>query len=301
MGNGRERRTEKQMKRRYNRIKAVAGLAAIALTFPAAADEKLAGRAARSVHLHYNAPACEAFYNRVRVDESQPGTYFCVCGFRQGYFGLQELADGRKVVIFSVWDPGHQDDPNAVPADQRVQLVHQGKGVRIGRFGGEGTGGQSFFDFDWKVGETYHFIVTARVEGHQTTFAGWVYVKDEWQHLVSFRTLSGGRRLEGLYSFIEDFRRNIKSAEVSRRAAFGSLWIKTDVQESARWTLVANATFTADSNPSLAIDAGVKDNAFFLQTGGGTTLHTPLKSALKLDLSSPMPPDVLASFPAAQP
>jgi hypothetical protein len=283
------------------RTQSFAALAAVALIAPATADEKLAGRAARSVHLQFPAPACEVLYNSVRVEESQPGTYFCVCGFRHGYFGLQELANGKKVVIFSVWDPGRQDDPNAVPADQRVQLVHQGENVRIGRFGGEGTGGQSFFDYDWRVGETCHFIVTAQVEGKHTTFAGWFHTQDAWKHLVSFRTLSGGRQLEGLYSFIEDFRRNVKSAEVSRRAAFGPVWIKATGDQGARWTPVSSATFTADRNPSLTIDAGVKENAFFLQTGGGTTMHTPLKSTLTMDLATSAPPDVVKKWAALQP
>jgi hypothetical protein len=53
-----------------------------------------------------------------------------------------------------VWDPGKQADPNQVEADKRVKLLYQGEGVRIGRFGNEGTGGQSFFDCDWKIGKT---------------------------------------------------------------------------------------------------------------------------------------------------
>jgi hypothetical protein len=47
----------------------------------ATADEKLAGQACRSVHLQLKAPAGTAFYNEVVVDQSAPGTYFCVCGF----------------------------------------------------------------------------------------------------------------------------------------------------------------------------------------------------------------------------
>src|SRR5262245_31600749 len=80
----------------------------------ASADEKLAGRACRSVHLGFQAPAGTAFYNEVVVDQSAPGTYFCVCGFNHGYFGIQQIDDKKKVVIFSVWDPGKQDDPKSV-------------------------------------------------------------------------------------------------------------------------------------------------------------------------------------------
>ncbi|MHC4331948.1 MAG: DUF3472 domain-containing protein, partial [Planctomycetota bacterium] len=111
-------------------------------------------RAARSVHLWYPAEQGVVYYNEVTVQKSYPGSYFCVCGFRHGYFGIQELWEGRKVVIFSVWDPGKQDNPNAVPEDRRVKVLHEGDGVRVSRFGNEGTGGKSMFDYQWKVGET---------------------------------------------------------------------------------------------------------------------------------------------------
>ena len=38
-----------------------------------------------------------------------------------------------------------------------------------------------------------------------------------WKHLVTFRTRTGGDRLKGLYSFVEDFRRDTKSANDVRR------------------------------------------------------------------------------------
>ena len=89
------------------------------------------------------------FYNELTVEKSVPGSYFMACGFNHGYFGLQELGNGKKLAIFSIWDPGKQDDPKAVAEEQRVKLIHQDEKVRVGRFGGEGTGGQSFYDFEW--------------------------------------------------------------------------------------------------------------------------------------------------------
>jgi hypothetical protein len=196
----------------------------------AQADERLKGIACRSVHLQFPAPAGLAYYNEVTVDRSADGTYFCVCGFNQGYFGLQELADGKKLIIFSVWDPGNQNDPNAVRPEDRVKLLHQGEGVRVGRFGNEGTGGQSFFDFPWKVGETYRFLVTARPNGDQTAFAAYFYLPNvqRWTHLVTFSTKRGGKPLGGYYAFIEDFRRNRVSATRERRARFGNGWVQSE-------------------------------------------------------------------------
>src|SRR5437879_9986561 len=124
------------------------------LTRSSPGDERLAGIAARSVHLRYPAPEGTAFYNEVTVDREAPGTYFCVCGFNQGYFGIQELADAKKLLLFSVWDPGKQNDPAAVAEEQRVKLLYRDERVRVGRFGNEGTGGQAFFDYTWQPGTT---------------------------------------------------------------------------------------------------------------------------------------------------
>ena len=108
----------------------------------AAAEPPAAPRAARSVHLHFPAPDADAFYNELTVEQSVPGSYFMACGWNTGYFGMQELAKGDKIVLFSVWDPTKGDDPKLVPADRRVEVLHQSPDAKIGRFGGEGTGAQ---------------------------------------------------------------------------------------------------------------------------------------------------------------
>src|SRR5262245_50158821 len=89
------------------------------------ADASLVGIACRSVHLHYPGAEGQAFYNEVTVEQSAPGTYFCACGFHRGYFGIQELSNGKKVVLFSVWDSSNQNDPARVPEERRVKVLHQ--------------------------------------------------------------------------------------------------------------------------------------------------------------------------------
>lgn len=238
------------------------------LTSPAPADEKLKDIACRSVHFRYPAEPGTEFYNEVTVRTSAKGTYFCVCGFGQGYFGLQELASGRKLLIFSVWEPGDQNDPNQVREEDRVKLLHRHESVRIGRFGNEGTGGQSFFDYDWKTGETYQFLVRAKPDGEKrTAYSGHFYhpEKKEWLHLVSFSTLSKTPHLSGYYSFVEDFRRNKVSATEAREASFSNGWVKT---KSGDWTPLLKARFTGDGNPATNIDAKADGDRFYLGTGG---------------------------------
>ncbi|MEJ2703174.1 MAG: DUF3472 domain-containing protein, partial [Sedimentisphaerales bacterium] len=248
-------------------------------------------RAARSVHLWYPAEQGIVYYNEVTVEKSYPGSYFCVCGFRHGYFGIQELTRGRKVVLFSVWDPGKQDNPNAVPEDRRVKVLYEGQDVRISRFGNEGTGGKSMFDYPWKIGKTYKCMVRTSVEGDRTTYAAYFYLNGEkmWKHLVTFQTITGGDYLSGYYSFIEDFRRNGESAQNIHRARYGNGWIKT---KEGKWQPLTEARFTADGTPTMNIDAGLEDGRFFLQNGGDTQNHTPLRSIIAC-------PAELTSWPTA--
>ncbi len=264
------------------------------------ADEKLKGIACRSVHLGYTAEAGNAFYIEAKVQKSADGTYFCAVGFNSGYFGIQELANGKKLVIFSVWDPTSGDDPKKVPEEKKVKQLHKDESVRVGRFGGEGTGGQSFFDYEWKVGETYRFLVTAtpvEKEPDRVAFAGYFYIpeKKEWKHLVTFSTITEKKTLGGYYSFVEDFRRNKVSTTKTREAEYGNAWVHTTKNE---WKPVTEARFTGDSNPVTNIDAGLnKDkNRFYLMTGGDIENKTT-----KLKDKIPLPKETKLTQPADLP
>jgi len=251
-------------------------------------------RAARSVHLGYPAPDAVAFYNELTVEESVTGSYFMACGFNHGYFGIQELGNGKKVVIFSVWDPTKGNDPNAVAKDRRVEILHQADDVLARRFGGEGTGGQSFYNFDWKIGATYRFLVRATVEEHKTAYASYFYLPESktWKHLVTFRTQTGGDSLKGLYSFVEDFRRDTKSAQEARRAVFGNGWI---CDREGKWTALDKARFTASGatwEAKETIDAGVVNDRFYLQTGGDTKMSRPLRSMMERPQADGKPPQL---------
>lgn len=259
------------------------GAAIVAFAVTAQADEKLKGIACRSVHLAYDAPVSVALYNEVRIEQSAPGAYFMVCGWSKGYFGMQELGNGKKVILFSVWDPGDQNDPKSVKEELRVKLIHRDEQVRVGRFGNEGTGGQSFYDYDWKNGETYRFLVTAKAVGDRSEYSGFFLAPDskEWKHLVTFSTPTGGTLLKGCYSFVEDFKRDKVSTTKTRRAQFGNAWVQTEDQ---KWRAVTKARFTADANPVTNIDAGIDNDRFFLATGGEIENKTiKLRDWMELD------------------
>ena len=276
----------------------------LAATLVLAAAESKPPSAARSVHLSYPAPPGTIFYNELTVQESQRGSYFMACGFSQGYFGIQQIgAETNKVVIFSVWDPGDQNDPKSVAAEQRVEVLHEDLGVNVSRFGGEGTGGKSMFPYAWKPGETCRFAVHAVTDEHKTAYAAYFFLNDtqQWKHLATFRTRSNGKPLSGYYSFIEDFRRDGQSPHERRRAQFGNGWIKT---VNGDWLELTKATFTADGTPLDNIDAVVREKRFQLATGGDTIKTTPLHATITRPPTGPMPVDlekVIGLRPAVRP
>lgn len=290
------------MKLNWQRHLAVLAIVASLAAYCGEDQPKPKPRAARSVHLGYpiTAPAGgkaegDRFYNEVTVEQSTPGTYFMACGFNAGYFGIQELSKGRKIVLFSVWDPGKQNDPNSVKAEDRVKVIYQGEGVDVSRFGGEGTGGKSMFTYDWKIGEPQRFLITSKADTTSSTFAAYFYLNDkkEWKHLATFQTTARKSNLAGLYSFIEDFRRDVKSIDEPRRARFGNGWVRT---LDAQWQPLAKARFTGDSTPLENNDAGVgAEGDFYLATGGDAKRSRELKSMVeRTPVKATQPPELPA-------
>ncbi|MBI1369344.1 MAG: DUF3472 domain-containing protein [Planctomycetes bacterium] len=250
--------------------------AAVAWTSVVRAEPVPEQRACRSIHLFYKAPTGTAFFNEMKIMQSAPGSYFMAAGWSTGYMGFQELANGKKIAIFSVWDKHEGNDPGSVPDEVRVQVLAQGENVRVSRFGGEGTGGKSMFDYDWNIGETYHFLVTAAADSDRTVYSGYFFMPETktWKHMATFSTITGGRLMNGYYSFVEDFRRNFESAKLAREARFTRTWVRDAKNE---WHPCAEAQFTGDSNPALNIDAGLTEGWYRLITGGATqNLHTKL-------------------------
>ncbi len=281
---------------------------ALLISFSAAvqsADTPLP-RAARSVHLGYTAPDGDVFYHEMVIEQSVNGSYFMACGWDTGYFGLQQLGNAtNKVAIFSVWDPTKGDNPGAVQTEDRVELLYQGEGVRIKRFGGEGTGGQCMTPFAWRIGETNRFALVANVESNRTAYTAWIFAPatNGWRKLATFRTRTGGRWLRGYYSFVEDFRRDTRSASEVRRARFGNGWVHT---RSGSWQPIGKARFTASSatwESKENIDAGAVNNWFYLATGGDTKRTMELRAALTVSTNNLAPPPLpfLAPTGAAKP
>lgn len=251
----------------------------------------------------------ELFYVEMKVQQSADGSYFMAAGFSGGYFGLQELYNSEdKIALFSVWEPGnphdYKADQNEVEEKERVKILASGENVEVKRFGGEGTGGQSRIKFNWELDKTYRFIVTAKAgtKPEGTIFSGHIYNPEskKWQLMATFHTKLKAKKMKGLYSFIEDFRRNYKSAKKTRKASYGNAWART---VSGKWVPLTTTIFTADGNPSMAINAGKSDvlqNGFYMQTGGETKNELKLQSPLSYEehgKTKAAPPADIANFP----
>ncbi|MFM7099725.1 MAG: DUF3472 domain-containing protein, partial [Verrucomicrobiota bacterium] len=108
---------------------------------------------------------------------------------------------------------------------------------------------------------------------------------------ATFRTRTGGQPLKGYYSFVEDFRRDGKSVGETRRARFGNGWVRT---RAGDWVALTRARFTASGAEWEAkdnMDAGVRDGAFYLATGGAIQASHPLRTVIERGgLTPALPP-----------
>jgi hypothetical protein len=195
-----------------------------------------------------------------------------------------------------VWDPTAGDDPNSVKSVDRVEVLYQGDGARIKRFGGEGTGGQCMWNYNWRIGETNRFLVSAEVRGEKTAYTAWIFTKESFKKLATFATRTKGRPLRGYYSFIEDFRRDGKSVHETRRARFGPGWVQTT---NIEWVALSKAKFTASGavwESKENINAGAEARGFFLATGGPIARTRELGSLIEMQGNPEKPPQSLLAL-----
>ncbi len=228
-------------------------------------------RAARSVHFGWNAPESTLFHIEMTVLESTPGSYFMACGWSTGYFGIQELGSGKKVAIFSVWDTSKGDDPKSVPEERRVEVLESHPDGKTSRFGGEGTGAKCLLPFEWEKGKPCRFLVRAVPADGKTVYAAWISRGHAWTKLAVYRAPNDGIPLKGLYSFVEDFRRDGRSVNETRRASYADGWARTTKGD---WTPLLHGRFTADATPVQNFNGVLADGRFELATGGAVANKT---------------------------
>lgn len=232
------------------------------------------GRRGPSVHLGYSLPKedIEWFYNEVVVPEEGdiPSSYYMACGFGEGYFGMQNNSPHKRRVLFSVWSPFVTDNPAEIPDSLRVTLVKKGENTKIGEFGNEGSGGQSYIHYDWKAGERCRFLMGIKPDGKgNTVYTAYFYDnnKGKWSLIASFRRPQITTWYTNAHSFLENF--NPVMGYINRKVQYNNQWARTT---DGRWLPVTKARFTCDATGHnrmrLDYTGGVDGENFFLSMGG---------------------------------
>ncbi len=232
------------------------------------------GRRGPSVHLGYVFPRenVEWFYNEVVVPEEGdiPSSYYMVCGFGEGYFGMQNNTPHRRRVLFSVWSPYETDNAAEIPDSLRVTLLKKGEGVKVQDFGNEGSGGQSYMHYDWKAGEVCRFLMGIKPDGNgNTIYTAYFFdnAQGKWRLVASFRRPEISTWYTGAHSFLENF--NPVMGYINRKACYGNQWVRT---ADGKWLPVTKARFTCDATGRnkhrLDYAGGVEGENFFLTMGG---------------------------------
>ncbi|MBQ8364968.1 MAG: DUF3472 domain-containing protein [Bacteroidaceae bacterium] len=232
------------------------------------------GRRGPSVHLAYRLPKedVEWFYNEVVVPEEGdiPSSYYMACGFGEGYFGMQNNTPRKRMVLFSVWSPYETDNAAEIPDSLRVKLLKKGEGVTVKDFGNEGSGGQSFFHYDWKAGEVCRFLMGVRPDGKGSTiYTAYFFdnAQGKWRLVASFSRPEITTWYTNAHSFLENF--NPVMGYINRKACYGNQWART---VDGKWIPVTKARFTCDATgrqkQRLDYNGGVEGNDFYLTMGG---------------------------------
>lgn len=217
-----------------------------------------------SCHLSYTIPSAdiEYFYSELTVPagEDKIGSYFMANGFGEGYFGIQVNSTSERRVLFSVWDP----------SAGQTTLVRKGADVTAGRFGGEGTGGQSYMIFNWQANTTYKFLTHGKPDGAgNTVYTSWFFAPETgiWKLLATFTRPNTSKHLTNFHGFLENF--YDYNGYLGRKAHWSNQWIRT---ATGTWNEVTVFRFTVDAtgNNKQRMDfaGGVDNGKFFLQNGG---------------------------------
>ncbi len=233
---------------------------------------------AQSVHFGYALPKGETALWAYAEAKSLPGpptTYNCVLGFGHGYFGFQRKTAGpetkERVFIYSLWDNGYvKNDAKKVSAEELrdlvVTTVAKGEGVNASAFDHEGSGGHSDLPYAWKDNATYSFLLGVKADGDAAVYSAWVKLAEtgQWRFLTSFRRPKTVAKIDGLYSFVEDWSGSY--GQVERKCLYSNLWIRNS---AGKWIALKEAKSSATSELGRKdFNHTVEGNAVALITGG---------------------------------
>ena len=266
--------------------------------YPEEKDNFYWTRRGPSVHCGYDIRELgdvEWFYSELTVPEGYDpvGSYYMAIGFNGGYFGIQTNSKTERKILFSIWSPFVTDNPEEIPEEDRILLRAKNERTTVGEFGGEGSGGQSFTNYNWKTGVTQKFLINIHPEGNgRTLFTAyfWFHEKKRWELLASFSRPKTETYIVGPHSFLENFLD--KQGFLTRMAYYGNQFAWKD----GKWHPIERIRFTGDNTARQAwrqdYDGGMmEDGRFYLKNGGFFDTHAELNTVFERDTSGMTPPD----------
>jgi hypothetical protein len=228
-----------------------------------------------STHLNYKIPEnikdVQYYYSEINVPKGNDviGTFYMANGFQYGYFGIQVNSKLERRILFSVWSPFKTDNPEKIPKDFRIQLLKKGKNVTSGKFGDEGSGGQSYKVYNWKPDVNYKFLLKAEPFKNKTTnfTAYFLDPKDnKWTLIACFKRPKTQEYLKRFHGFLENFIPTQGSIE--RKAFYTNQW----VYNKEGWHEISSFKFSADNTARkknrLDYSGGEDNNQFYLKGFG---------------------------------
>jgi hypothetical protein len=246
-----------------------------------------------SVHLGYTVPAnTEYFYNEVTVPagEDKIGSYFMANGFNGGYFGIQVNSPAERRVLFSVWDADN---------GAKTTLVRKGPNVVDNSFGGEGTGGQSYLQYNWMAGQTYRFITRVLPDGAGgTDFSAWFHAPETnaWRFIATWKRPATTTYHAGVYSFLENFIDT--KGYLGRSVQFNNQWARST---GGSWTELVTARFTGDATAAnaqrLDYAGGLQNGSFYLRNGGFFSPNVPINQNFTRPAAGQVPTVDVSTLP----
>lgn len=247
-------------------------------------DDFYFGRRGPSTHLIFDPPTQDIdvawFYNEIEIPDGQDviGSYFMANGFQGGYFGIQVNSPSERRILFSIWSPYKTDDPSSIPEEFRIKLLKKGEDVNTGKFGNEGSGGQSYKIYNWKSRTRYKFLIGAKpTGGGSTDYTAYFFDPEigKWDLIASFRRPKTDKYLTGLYSFLENFIPN--TGFISRKGGFYNQWA---CDADGTWHEISEAKFSADQTARKGsrfdYSGGVDNGGFYLKNCGFTNDRTEI-------------------------
>jgi hypothetical protein len=247
-------------------------------------DDFYWGRRGPSVHLSYELPQDDMnvlwFYNEITVPEGNDviGSYFMANGFAEGYFGIQVNSATERRILFSVWSPFKTDDPTKIPDDQKIRPLKKGENVNTGKFGNEGSGGQSYRKYYWQAGTKYRFLLKGQPAGaNSTDYTAYFYAPEtgKWELIASFRRPKTNTYLKRPHSFLENFM--TETGYLDRMGFYSNQWV---CDTNGNWHELTKAKFTADAtarkDARLDYSGGAENDIFFLKNCGFTNDHSTI-------------------------